>query len=234
MNVRAAGFGALMAMLLVLPVSAETIQLTFLEEEAGIEPYQVRMLVNDEFLRIDDGQDAGGFLLMRRNDGMVYSVVHEDQSVLDIPRRDIPAEPPIPVNPEEEYTPDPDAPKVGGKPVSSYRQHFADETCFSAVVADDLLPDARAAMVELNRTLAGQQMQTIGNFPPESITPCLLARLVYARQNFLSRGMPILEWDENGYRRKLLDFHSVDDLPADIFTIPDAYSHYEIGGNIPL
>lgn len=234
MNLRIAGYGMLLAVSYGAPLGAETMQLTFLEQERGIEPYQVRMLVNEAFLRIDDGPDADGFLLMRRADGMVYSVTHESKSVLDIPRHEVPVEPPIPVNPQEDYSAEPDAPLVGGKPVAAYRQHFNGETCFSAVVAEGLVPDVRAAMTELNKTLGGQQMQTLGNFPPESITACLLARLVYARQTFLERGFPVLEWDETGYRRQLLDFRPVDDLPADVFVIPEGYRHYEIGAGIPL
>ena len=226
--------GGLGLMLLAAVANAETMQLTFMEQEQGIEPYQVRMLVSAEYLRIDDGPDAEGFLLLRRADGMVFSIVHENASVLDIPRRDVPGTPPIPVNPQDEYTPDPAAPQVSGKMVVNYRQHFDGATCFSAVIADDLLPDVRAALTELNLTLAGQQMQTLGNFPPESITPCLLARLVYARQSFLSRGLPLAEWDESGYRRRLMDFHRVEDLPADTFLIPPDYEHFQIGEALPL
>ncbi|MCB1735418.1 MAG: hypothetical protein H6981_09375 [Gammaproteobacteria bacterium] len=227
-------FAGLSLMLVMVTARAETMQLTFMEQEQGIEPYQVRMLVNPEFLRIDDGPDAEGFLLLRRADGMVFSVVNENESVLDIPRRDIPATPPIAVNPLDEYTPDPNAPKVGGKAVVNYRQQFDGVTCFSAVIADDLLPDVRAALTELNLTLAGQQMQTIANFPKESITPCLLARLVYARQRFLTRGLPLAEWDENGYRRQLTDYRAVKDLPEDTFTVPARYEHFQIGEALPL
>ena len=57
-------FAGLSLMLVMVTARAETMQLTFMEQEQGIEPYQVRMLVNPEFLRIDDGrtQIAAAFL----------------------------------------------------------------------------------------------------------------------------------------------------------------------------
>jgi len=58
--------------------------LNFQEQEAGVEPYPLRVLVNKHFLRFDDGYDASDFMLMERDTQTIYSVSHEDQSILII------------------------------------------------------------------------------------------------------------------------------------------------------
>lgn len=39
----------------------------FMEQESGVEPYQTRMIVNKNFVRVDDGDGAKSFVLYDRN-----------------------------------------------------------------------------------------------------------------------------------------------------------------------
>jgi len=43
-----------------------TVELEFVEQESGVDPYNVRMLVNEHFLRIDEGEGSEGFVLFDR------------------------------------------------------------------------------------------------------------------------------------------------------------------------
>ena len=58
--------------------------LWYLEQEAGIEPYKVRYLVTDGFMRSDEGDGEGGFALFNRKTKQVYSVAPESRTVLRI------------------------------------------------------------------------------------------------------------------------------------------------------
>ena len=66
-----------LAMLLSRPLAAESTGtvLWYLEQEAGGEPYQVRYIVTDEFLRSDEGDDEGSFVLLDRAQRRIYNVV---------------------------------------------------------------------------------------------------------------------------------------------------------------
>ncbi len=209
-------------------------ELNFAEQERGIDPYPVRILVTDAFLRMDDGKDQGDFLLMDRADGRLLSVTHDTQSILEIPREAVGIVPEEGYQAEDQWSKEDKAPPISGKPMLHYSQVAGGKTCVDVVVAEGLLPEVVEAMSEFHLTMSGQQAQTMGNTPKEFRTPCYQARLVFARAPFLQRGFPVVEWDSQGYRRQLLGFKQRDDLNEALFQIPADYERYGVGGATPL
>jgi len=61
--------------------------LWYAEQEAGIEPYKVRYIVSQDFMRSDEGIDEGGFVLLDRAQRQIYSVVPQNRTILHIDGR---------------------------------------------------------------------------------------------------------------------------------------------------
>lgn len=201
------------------------------EQEAGIDAYPVRILVVPGYLRMDDGQDDGDFLLFDRNNRRVFSINHEDRSILVIE----------PVAPGTGPAPPPDlelgvqqivdesTPLVAGKQPEMYRFTAAGETCLEAVVVPGLLPQAVQALSEYSRLLAERQQAMLENTPEEFRTPCFLSRHVHAAGRQLEQGLPIQEWDSSGYRRQLTDFRDKVPVNPELFELPAGYNRHNPG-----
>ena len=50
--------------------------------ERGIEPYTSRILVNPDYVRLDEGADGGGYTLFDRRQEILYTVSTRDRSIL--------------------------------------------------------------------------------------------------------------------------------------------------------
>jgi hypothetical protein len=203
--------------------------LNYQEQEAGVEPYPLRVLVNDDFLRFDDGYDASDFMLMDRDTQTIYSVSHEDQSILII--SDYPAVDALPAEIELTEARDADtaAPEIAGKQPLFFRFLANGTVCYHAVVVPGLLKQARAALAEYATALGNRQFSDMASVPEEMQTPCFLSRYVYTPARHLHHGLPISEWDEVGYRRTLVDFREGEKVAAGLFTLPDGYENFSPG-----
>ena len=92
----------------------------FVEQEQGVEPYQTRMIVTKDFLRIDDGQDSDSFVLFDRVKKIVYSTNPDDHAIMAVHEKKMPGnkklEPPIKlVQTVKEVKDMKDAPEIDGK-----------------------------------------------------------------------------------------------------------------------
>jgi len=204
--------------------------LTYQEQEAGVEPYPLRILVNEQFLRFDDGYDASDFMLMERNTQTVYSVSHEDQSILVIGNYPAAAAAPEAIVLSEERDIDPAAPEIAGKQPEYIRFLASGTVCYHAVVAPGLLEQVSVALAEYATALANRQFSDMASVPEERQTPCFLSRYVYTPARHLRHGLPISEWDESGYRRTLVDFREGETVAAGLFALPDGYERFRPGG----
>lgn len=203
--------------------------LNYLEQEAGVEPYPLRVLVNENFLRFDDGYDASDFMLMERDTQTIYSVSHEDQSILII--SDYPAAGAVPAEIVLTEVRDADTavPEIAGKQPLFFRFLADGIVCYHAVVVPALLEQARAALAEYATALGNRQFSDMASVPEEMQTPCFLSRYVYTPARHLRQGLPISEWDEAGYRRTLVDFREGERVAAGLFTLPDGYESFRPG-----
>jgi len=201
--------------------------LHFQESEPGIDPYPVRMLVTQAYLRIDDGVDSGGFVLYDRAARQIFSVSHDTRQVLYIEHRAIEIEPPHELVYEEHESSDPQAPTIGGRAPVHYEFLTNGELCHEVVAVDGLLEDARLALVEYHLTLAGEQAANLNKTPAEYQTDCMLANLVFASTRYLEHGFPIQERTHDGYMRALVDYELDAQIAPELFELPD-YRHYSI------
>jgi len=210
-----------------LAANASTVAglLVYRVEEPKSAPHISRILVTDEYLRMDQGggSDDTGFVLYDRGQQTIYSVDHEAKRVLGMQATG--NQPETPANlllSERAFEPD-DAPELsGGRPLGY--QLFANEhLCTRLIAAPGLMSNALEGLREFRTALAEQQAESLVGLPAEMTSPCDLAIHVYAPVRDLQYGLP-LEVNDPGGRQLLVDFRP--DFAADpaLFRLPEGYS----------
>jgi len=220
----------LLLALISLPLQASEIKATTLYyriSEPGVDPYLSRWLITDQFVRIDEGDAADNFILFDRTKRTVYSVVHGDRTVLDIPYRAIDKKPARELKQESRIVSDNKIPSIDGKK-PLFRELCVNNTlCYSTVSLENLLPDAVKAMAEYRRVMAGEHAKTLDNTPVEMQQPCELALDIFNPLWSLEKGLPIQEWDTQGKTQALLNYKVSEGVDSALFKLPDEYRHYQ-------
>jgi hypothetical protein len=205
--------------------------LSYRQQEAGVDAYPIRILVAPGYLRMDEGHDQDDFLLFDRINRTIFSITHENKSIIVIEQgtpgtKDV-AKPDL--NLGIEKSADEDVPLIAGRVPEGYRFTADGEICLEAVVVPDLLQPAVQALDEYGRLLAERQLATLANVPAEIKTPCYLSRYVYAPGRALEKGLPIQEWDSSGYLRTLMDFREDAQIDPQLFELPSGYQRQTLG-----
>lgn len=218
------------AMLLAFPLQAAEIKATVLyyrNSEPGVDPYLSRWLVTDKFLRIDEGDAADNYVLFNRESKTVYSVVHGDRTVLDIPARPVDKRPAGELRQESRIVRDEKFPAVEGRP-PLYRELYVNGTlCYSTVSVAEVLPDVVKVLREYRRVMAGEHAKNIDNTPVELQQPCELSLHIFQPLWRLEQGLPIQEWDPQGKTQLLLDYKTAEAVDDALFAVPHGYRHYQ-------
>lgn len=203
------------------------VMLLFEEEETGTGTYLVRMLLNDHYLRIDDAEDEGDFLLYDRSKQQAYGVDHDERRILiidamggEISQPDFPIDVAMKGGVE--------IPAIAGIHPSRITISANGKTCFEAVVVPGLMESAVTVLIEYQAMLSRRQQAVLGTMPAEMITPCFLTRYLHGSALHLKSGFPAREWDEEGYLRVLVDFDESYQAPADIFNLPEGYTELDL------
>ncbi len=184
-----------------------------------------RLLASKDFLRLDGGEQDSGYILFDRREQRIYSVNHEEQSILVIdppaladgfganaPRIDVQSVTPV------------EAPEVAGVKPLRWRLVAAGKSCREAFVLPGLMPNAVTAYGEYLRVLARQQAQALATIPAEFQDACDDAVHVYAPDALLQKGMPLDIWSGENYRESLVDFRAAFKVPESAFSLPAGYS----------
>lgn len=209
------------------PVKASL--LWYEEQERGTDIYPVRVLVTDDYLRIDDGDDNSSFILLERGTQTIYSVSHEEQSILKMEHHPPAVSLPDDIKLTEDVQTDAKAPTVDGKQPRHVKLMANGAVCYEVVTVHGLLEKAVTALVEYERALGARQLNNLQDVPEEMRTPCFLSRYAYAPERHYLQGLPIQEWDETGYRRALVNFSAGDSVSRTLFDVPASYQLYHIG-----
>jgi hypothetical protein len=202
--------------------------LLYQEQETGIEPYPVRIMVNPEFVRFDDGYTGSDFMLMERATRTIYNVSHEERRILVIANPSVATGMPEDLALTEARVTDTAAPMIAGKQPEHIRFLANGEECYQAVVVPGLLPEATAGLAEFAAILGERQRGDLQSVPADIQTPCFLARYAYAPDRHLQSGLPVQEWDAAGYRRTLADFSAEKAVSAELFELPLDYERFQL------
>ena len=216
-------------------------KLSYLEREPETDEYEVTMLLSSRYIRVDEEGDNTGFIVYDDNDKIIYSVSHDDQSVLVI-KQHVFSTADLPVKPTIEYLQLADAPMVSGKNVFNYRVYInennseakidneSEETCLEVQLVENLLPEVRDILQNYQKVISGQQVKMADNKITELQTACYYIDQVYNTGAYFEKGLPIQEW-HNNERSRILTGYSKVSVDSDKFKIPQDYRQFSINAS---
>ena len=194
------------------------------ETEAGAGVQTMRYIINDDFLRIDGGNSDTDFILFDRNKKTVFSINHEDQTILKISHK--PWKSPkynFPVSIKENVLID--APKVFGKQVYSYQVKAQDTVCTKVLLVKDVHMNHLQVLYEFQNIMSGQQVTTLTNTPKQYQTPCFLVDQVFHKAEYLKIGLPIQISYSRDYS-KFLQAINESEIDSTLFSLPKNYEEF--------
>ncbi len=210
-------------------IKVDAYELVYEEQEIGTDPYKVKFTVTDRYLRIDQLGDQSGYIIYDDKKHLVHSVAHHDESVLVIPKYAY-QKPDLSKVVDVEYYIVPDAPKIAGQSIYTYRVTASDKTkekCMDIILAEGLLPEVAGIFSSYQKMLAGQQSRLLKATPKEYQGSCFLSDQVFNEGDYYLKGLPIQEWHSNGKSRLLISYKKVKVDPA-IFVSEESYQKYSL------
>lgn len=205
----------------------------FMEQENGVEPFQTRMIISKNFVRIDDGKSSDSFVLFDRTKKIVYSTIPDERRVMAIHEKKIKKgqvfEPPFPLIHSVKELPEmKDAPEIDGEIAKHYQLITNDKICYDVVAIKGLMPHVVKALTEFNMHMATDSRVTFNNIPADLHEACDMTLTTFKPARQFEFGFPIQEWGKQDYSRTLVDYDV--DYKADpkLFVLPVDYQHYTV------
>jgi hypothetical protein len=197
--------------------------------EPGVEPYQTRMVITDDYMRIDDDDNPRNFILVDRNKEVVYSVSDDNDAILIVPKGPVKLEQAFEIKYSEQRVVEEQAPKIDGKLTARYIFEANGLACYDTIIAEGLLPEATRALTQYLSILAGQHATTLKEVPADVINACDVSMHVFKPGMHLVHGLPISEHDPaSGYRRQLIEFEDDYEVDAGLFVLPEEFGRFTI------
>lgn len=188
------------------------IELRYVDQDAGDPPYLTRILVTQDLMRMDGGEDDGDFILLDRRHPKLFNVMRGNKLAMVFTPGTLPPKP------------------AGWKPkLVTYQdvqgtQRFSltlnGLMCNEGVAATRTTPDAARAMAELKSVLAATQYRVWQASPRETQHDCDLANQVWDFNATLALGLPLDERDFRGRTRRF-ESESKPLLKPELFRVPD-------------
>ncbi|MES9863172.1 MAG: hypothetical protein ABW157_10380 [Candidatus Thiodiazotropha sp. LLP2] len=217
----------LFCVLLSSPLLAEQKQAELLQyqvKEADQEPYLSRIFVTPLMMRIDQGEDADGFILYDRRQSVIYSVDYEERTILVIeskPQKDTSMVSPPKVTTQALVVKD--APMVAGQKPQHWRMLVNGQSCQEALTVSGVMMESLAAQKEYLQLLAEQHKVSLGAIPMTYRDACADAMQVYAPTILWDKGLPLRIWDINNNQQILIDFSQSEPISEEQFNLPDDF-----------
>jgi hypothetical protein len=194
------------------PLRQEMIALRYVNQDPGDPPYLTRILVTPDFMRMDDGNDDGDFVLLDRRQRRLTNVTRDNKLAMVFAPGTLP---PKPAGWK---------PRLDAHPAAPGTQRFSlvlkDVVCSEGVAARAAAPDAAHAMAELKSVVAAMQYRVWQASPRELQHDCDLANQVWESGATLELGLPLEEREFTGRTRRL-ESESKQPLQPELFRVPD-------------
>lgn len=201
--------------------------LVYRVEESGVEPYFTRYLVTAGHLRMDEGDDAGGYTLYDRSAGVIFNVDPEERSVLVIdPPRSLPPAP-LAIELAEETLPADGLAPLDGIAPARYSLLANGTACEELAAVAGVMQAATAALADFDDRLAYQHGTVVPGMPDDLVDPCDLARHVYAPRRAYRFGLPVEQRSALVHRR-LVDHAEGVPTDAALFAVPTGFRRLEM------
>lgn len=205
----------------------------FNEQENGVEPFQTRMIITKNFLRIDDGKDSNSFVLFDRNKKVVYSTIPDEERVMAVHEKKLKKgqvfEPPFPLmHSVKEMPVMKDAPEIEGESAKHYQLITNDNACYDVVAIKGLMPHVVKALTEFYKHMATDSMVTFNNMPADLHDACDMTLTTFKPTRQFEFGFPIQEWGKRDYSRSLVDYDVNFKAEPKLFVLPKGYQNYTV------
>lgn len=200
----------------------------FTEQETGVAPYQTRIIVDQDYMRMDDGPASRDFVLLDRRAKKIFNINNDNKTIMTIASRAVDVKPPIKLDMRTDKVDSMKAaPSIDNKQPEHYAFSVNNKVCSQAVVVKGLLPDMVKAMKTFAEILAGDSAVTFNNIPADMQTACDIAANTFAPTRHLQMGFPIREW-KKGYSRTLLNFKKNYKIDPKLFELPKDYFQFAV------
>lgn len=206
------------------------LMLMYQETEPGIDAYMTRVLVNKDYMRLDEGGDQTNYTLYDRKENIIYTISHEEKTIMQVK----------PLKSDNKITrklvmdakkiKDKDIPLINGQQPIHYELKVNDTVCTEVFVIDGIHKEAVEAMQEFNRLLASVHLKNMENTPDAMQDDCFLAHHILSPSRSMQFGFPILEQSANGMSRLLVDFDSHFNVAEGVYDLPEGYRRVDMAG----
>lgn len=219
----------------LIPVNADTSEATIVqltEREKGLGAYPVRYIIAKDLVRIDDNNDDGDYVLYDDNKRVIYSVNHDDSTILVIKHKqwELPG---FKFERNVSWKKLDNAPSIDGKSgVFSYWLSAGKTVCSEAQIVEGFLAAESRLLKRYKETLSAEQISSLVATPEDMQTPCMLVDQVYNQGSVYDKGFPIQQWHVNGLQRMVTSYKSGEKVAADLFKLPKDYKRYSMGDNL--
>jgi len=212
------------------PSSDAELMLLYQESEPGMDTYMTRVLVNKQFMRMDEGADQTNFTLYDRDKNIIYTVSHENQTIMQVKpvKSDYKIERKLTLDARK--IEDSDLPAIEGVQPVHYQLQVNDKSCADVYVIKGLHKEAVLAMAGFKRVLASIHLSNLKNTPAEMQDDCFLAHDVLSPSRSMQFGFPILEHGADGVSRLLVDFERDFKPGAGVYELPQGYRIMNMAG----
>ena len=205
----------------------------FMEQENSIEPFQTRMIISKNFLRIDDGEGSNSFVLYDNDKKVVYSTIPDEARVMAIHEKKLKKgevfEPPFPLTHSVKEMPKmKDAPEIDGEVAKHYQLITNDNVCYDVVAIKNLMPHVVKRLTEFYKHMATDSIVTFNNMPADLHDACDMTTTTFKPARQFEFGFPIQEWGKRNYSRSLIDYDENYKADPKLFVLPEGYQHYTV------
>jgi len=200
-----------------------SIMMEYQDSEPGIDPYVTRILVNNQFVRMDDGVDNSDYTLYDRANKKVYTVSHENEKTLELTIVSTKAKVDRKLKMDAARVEDDKIPSVNGKKPRHYRLSVNGANCTDLIAVKGMLPEAMNALAEFRRTMVNVHLTNLVKTPPEFQDECFLAHDIVAPSRTLQFGFPVFAQHANGQKRVLMNFNKAFKVSPTVYELPKDY-----------
>lgn len=200
------------------------------ERESGSPEFTSRIFVNEGYLHMSDARSPADFVLFNRKEQTIYNVNQEDKTIMVIRNKPVNIEPPIALDYQEESQPSGAIPKIDGREATHYRYMANGKHCYDAVtLPKDFMPDVTAALREFRQVLAGEHATTVNAIPRDLLDACDLSVNIFHATKHMDNGLPIREWDRQGFQRFMKDYRTGIVPGKGTLDLPKDFERYSVG-----
>lgn len=206
------------------------LMLMYQESEPGVDTYMTRVLVNQDFLRLDEGADQSNYTLYDRKENVIYTVSHEERTIMQV--KPVKSDNVIKrkLVMDARKLEDKTIPSIAGQQPVHYELKVNDVVCAEVFVIDGIHAEAIKAMQEFNRLLASVHLKNLENTPEAMQEDCFLAHHISSPSRSLQFGFPIMEQGANGVSRMLVDFKANFEVDQGVYLLPEGYRSVNMAG----